>query len=141
MTPATFDVVAHPHPFHSDPVMATCAHGLTIADVMGNASHSANVTLDGYPVAREQWGRLRPKAGHTLHVIVYPQGGNAGKYIRMAALIALSIWAPYIAGYAQTGVWSTAAANAAAGWATATVMVLGSLAITPMVGHAREIAA
>lgn len=41
--------------------------------MLGNAvSHASVVTIDGYPVPRELWARVKPKAGKNIHVMLFP---------------------------------------------------------------------
>ena len=94
-----------------------------------HVSNTARVECGGYPVPREAWGRVRPKAGTTLHVVLYPQGGNGGKWVR-AILMIVVIWfawwaAPYLAGYG-------ASAGAVAAW-TAGLTIAGTMLVNTLV--------
>jgi len=133
-------LVARPHPFDSDTAFARVPAGQTLAQMLGpNASHSLSVAIGGYNVPSALWAMTRPKAGQTIHVTTFPQGGNAGKLVRMVAMIALMYFS---AGWAatMTGEYGVLA-GASASFVQAGIMLVGSLAITPMVGQAREIAA
>ena len=88
-----------------------------------------SVTIDGYPVPRELWGKVRPKAGRTIHVTVYPQGGNGGKWVRAILTIVVMYFAwwaaPYLAGYG-------ASAAAVGAWA-AGISIVGMMAINALI--------
>lgn len=105
------------------------------------ASHSLSVQIGGHDIPRALWANTRPKPGQIIHVVNYPQGGNAGKWARMVLMVVLMYFAPYLAGYMQGYAWGTAATGLAGAVLTAGVMAIGTLAITPMIGNAREIAA
>ena len=135
-------LVARPHPLDSDTAFARVPAGQTLAQMLGpDASHSLQVAIGGCDVPSALWGVTRPKAGQTIHVTNYPQGGNAGKWVRMVLLVVLMIYAPYLAGYAQGYAWGTAATGLYGAALTAGVMMVGTLAITPMVGKPLEVAA
>lgn len=120
----TFQVVLKPHPFHHETVTADVPAGSSIADALGQASHSAEVTLDGHHVPREMWGKIRPKAGHHLHVANYPQGGgNGSKWIRAVAMVVIA--------YFSYGVGSGAIGGLSGGYAAAAgaaISVVGTMA-------------
>jgi hypothetical protein len=121
-------VVAKPHPFDSDTVYCEFQAGQTIAEMLGaGVSNTANVTCGGYPVPREAWGRVRPKAGVTLHVTMYPQGGNAGKWVRLVAIVAIT----YFSGGAGAGL-AGALGGSATAWGAA-FMLVGTLAVNALI--------
>ncbi len=134
-------LVARPHPFDSDTAFARVPAGQTLAQMLGpDASHSLRVAIGGYDVPSALWGVTRPKAGQTIHVTNYPQGGNAGKWVRLVAIIGLT----YLSAGASSGMFATSGGMFAAGSTSAMmlsagIMVVGSLALTPMVGNALEI--
>lgn len=136
-------LVACPNPMQpAERVFTHVPAGQTIAEMIGaDASHSLSVELSGHNVPRELWGKVRPKSGQTLHAINYPQGGNAGKWVRAALVIIISYYAPYLAGYAQGAAWGTAATGLGGALLTAGIMAVGVLAVTPMIGQAREVRA
>lgn len=114
-------VVAKPHPFDCDTVYAQVQAGQTLAQMLGGGvSQTLSVTIDGYAVPRELWAKVKPKAGKTVHVIAYPQGGNAGKYLRIVAVLVIS--------YFTLGAGSAGAA-AWLGVSTTTLGVMGVMAI------------
>jgi hypothetical protein len=114
-------LVARRHPLDSDVVCCEFRAGLTIAEMLGRGvAATASVTCGGYPVPREAWARVRPKAGVTLHVVVYPQGGNGGKLLKLVAIVAIS--------YFTMGAGSTATA-AWLGVSTTTLGMIGMVAI------------
>lgn len=120
-------VVARPNVLDADTVYCHAATGQTIAQLLGGGvTHACEVTVGGHSVPRELWGRVRPKAGQTIHVTIYPQGGSAGKLVRTVLLVVLMIYAPYLAPYlGYTGV--------AAAAITAGVMIVGTLAINALI--------
>lgn len=135
-------LVARPHPFDSDTAFARVPAGQTLAQMLGpDASHSLSVAIGGHAVPSALWGVTRPKAGQTIHVTNYPQGGNGGKWARMVLMVVLMYFAPYLAGYAQGYAWGTAATGLYGAALTAGVMMVGTLAITPMVGQPLEVRA
>jgi predicted phage tail protein len=108
--------------------------------VGADASHSLTVAIDGHEIPRALWGMTKPKAGRTIHVTGYPQGGNAGKWVRIIALVVLTYFTAGIASGAYGTVLGVSSASGLAALG-AGLMLVGTLAITPMVGTAREIAA
>lgn len=121
MTDGSLTIVAKPNPMQGDSFYCIASPGQTVAQLMGeSAAYSMEVTIGGYPVPRELWGKVRPKAGQTLHVVVYPQGGNAGKWVKLVAVLVIS--------YFTLGAGSAAAA-AWLGVSTTTLGVIGLVAI------------
>lgn len=122
-------VVAKPQPFSADTVYAEVRAGQTIAQMLGpNVSRTASVTVGGYPVPRELWARVKPKPMSLVHVSIYPQGGNGGKWVRAVLLIALVVVTyGYAAPYAAAA-WGGSAAAWAAG-----MMIVGTLAINALI--------
>jgi hypothetical protein len=134
-------LVAKPNPLSSERVFTHVPAGQTLAEMIGsNASHSLSIQVGGREVPRELWVHTRPKPGQTIHATNYPQGGNAGKYVRVAALIALAYFSGGLS-TALTGTEYGVFAGASASFVQAGIMLVGSLALTPMIGHAREVAA
>lgn len=132
-------LVARPHPFDSDTAFAHVPAGQTLAQMLGpDASHSLSVAIGGHEVPSHLWAVIRPKAGQTIHVTNYPQGGNAGKWVRLVLIVILTYFTAGIASGAITMGGAITAGSAA--YVAASVMMVGMLAITPMVGNAREIA-
>lgn len=113
-------VVAKPHPFQ-EAVYAQVQAGQTIAQMLGDgASRTLGVAIDGCDVPRALWTAVRPKCGRMIHVTMYPQGGNAGKWIRIIAVVVIS--------YFTMGSGSAAAA----GWlgvGQGTLAAMGMVAI------------
>jgi hypothetical protein len=131
----TFHVVAKPHPFDCETVICQFRHGLTIAEALGeHASHSAQVILGGVEVPRELWSKVRPRIGMPVEVILYPQGGNGGKVLRIVAIVALM----YLTAGASAGLFATAGGMFAAGSTSAAVLaagisIVGSMAINALI--------
>src|SRR5579875_3637410 len=131
MTEGSLYIVAKPNPMDNERVICHAQPGQTIAEMIGtDASYSCEVTLGGYPVPRELWCKVKPKAGQTLHVVVYPQGGgNGGKWARaiLTVVVLYFAWwaAPYLAGYG-------ASAAAVGAWA-AGISIVGMMAINALI--------
>lgn len=128
-------------PIGNESHMAMFPHGMTIADAMGDdAAYSAEVRIDGQIVPRGMWSKIKPRPGVPVHVLCYPQGGNAGKWVRLVALAVLTY---FTAGVASGAYGSVLGVSSASGLAALGVgmMMVGQLAITPMIGQAYEVAA
>jgi hypothetical protein len=127
MADGSLTVVAQPNPMVPERVFCHIQAGKSIEQMLGEcASHACEVTVGGYPVSRDLWSKVRPKAGQIVHVTIYPQGGNGGKVLRTVALVVLSIYAPYLAPYlGYTGLGAAAI--------TAGVMIVGALAINALI--------
>jgi len=90
------------------------------------------VQHNGHYVPMHLWQRLIPRTGDQIVIHAIAQGGgDGGKTIAAVAMIALTLTAPYIAGYALTGTWATATGFAASALTTG-IIVGGGLLITPM---------
>ncbi|HWG11135.1 MAG TPA: hypothetical protein VN693_06515 [Rhodanobacteraceae bacterium] len=134
-------VIARPHPFGSETLCAFFPAGRTLAEILGAATYSCEARIGGKVVPRALWAKVKPKPGQFVHVRNFPQGGNGGKWLRLVLMVALIVVTYGVGAYA--GLASGAAGafgGSAAVWGAAFMMV-GTLAITPMVGAAREIAA
>lgn len=124
-------IVAKPHPFQSDRVQATARAGQTISQMLGDIALSARVSIGGYEVPRQLWDKVRPKAGQTLHVEVFPQGGDgdSGKWLRAVLMVVLIVAVVVFQQYyliPELGATWGAAAGAA-------LMFVGGLAINALV--------
>jgi hypothetical protein len=121
--------------------MATFPHGATIAEALGSdCAYSTEVRMGGCVIPRSAWQYVKPKPDVPVGVCLYPQGGNGGKWIRIVAMVVLA----YFSAGASSGMFATSGGMFAAGSTSAMmlsagIMVVGSLALTPMVGNAREI--
>lgn len=134
----TMAAVTNPmRPF--DRVLSAVSAGQSIADAVGaSASHSLSIEIGGVSLPRSLWSKVRPKAGQIVHAVNFPQGGNAGKWVRLVATVVLMYFT-----YGASG-WAAGAASAFGGSAAvwgAAIMMVGQLALTPMVGHALEVTA
>ncbi|HTM78928.1 MAG TPA: hypothetical protein VL133_15040 [Devosia sp.] len=138
-------LVARPHPFDSDTAFTRVPAGQTLAQMLGpDASHSLSVAIGGHDVPSKLWAAIRPKAGQTIHVTAYPQGGNAGKWVRLIAIIVISYFTFGAGGAAAAnGGWlagATGLSGASLAAAYAAIGLVGMMAVTPMIGDALEIA-
>jgi hypothetical protein len=130
MADGSLTVVAQTNPLVPERVYCQAQAGQTLAQIMGAAAaHSCEVTVGGHPVPRELWGKVRPKAGQTIHATIYPQGGGGGsKWVRALLTIVVIVASIYTAG--AVGAAYGAAWGAAAG---AAVSIVGTLAINALV--------
>lgn len=87
-------VVCKPNVFDRDSaVYAEVKQGLTIAQMLGDsASHAMSVTIGGDLVPRVLWAHVKPKAGTQINIVLYPQGGSAGKWLRIIAIVVISFF-------------------------------------------------
>ncbi|HEX7338738.1 MAG TPA: hypothetical protein VF271_02270 [Rhodanobacteraceae bacterium] len=111
-----FNVVAKRQPFDGETVFAQFQAGMTIAEALGDqVAHSASVVVGGHEIPRALWGKVRPKAGKSVEVILYPQGGgSASKWIRIVALVVITYFSAGVA----AGAWGTALTGTTAGVVT-----------------------
>lgn len=126
---SSITVIANPHPFTGDEtVYAECRAGQTLAQMLGpNVSNTAQVTVGGYPVPRELWAHVKPKPLSLVHVVLYPQGGNGGKWARAILLIVVAIVAWYASPYL-----AAAYGGSAAVWA-AGITIVGSMLVNALI--------
>ena len=104
-----------------DKVWAEAKAGQTIAEIVGpNAGYSVEVFIDGVKVPRHWWNRLRPKTGTQINVQIYPQGGTAGKILKLV-IIAVIAYFTFGAGAGAAAAWL--------GVGTTTLAVIGIVAI------------
>lgn len=90
--------------------------GQSLADALGpDCSDSVHVAVGGISVPRNRWHLTRPREGVTVNARVIPRGGEGGKILRTAALVALMIYAPEMAA------WLTAPGGVLAGVSTGLV--------------------
>lgn len=78
------NVTLAPHPFAAERICAQVTAGATVADmalqVSGGLRHEfLHAFLDGDYIPRENWGRIRPKAGTVLTFRAVPMGGGGSK--------------------------------------------------------------
>lgn len=124
-------LVAQPHPFDTRrAAYAQVQAGQTLLQMLGeSAAQACEVSVGGYAVPRAMWGRVRPKAGQTIHATVWPQGGGGGnKLLRTVLLVVVAVLSAYTGG--AVGAAYGSAYGAAAG---AAVAVVGSLAVNALV--------
>jgi len=128
----TFPMVAQPHPLRSDKVVAYMREGQTLREALGDrAAYSLEVEVGGIKVPEHMWDKVRPRAGVPVHVRVYPQGGNGGKWLRTILLVVVAIFAWEIAPYLTGEFGLLAGANTAA--VAAGLALVGQLAIRALI--------
>lgn len=113
-------LVARPHPLHGEAVYCQVKAGQTIARMLGEVSGYAVVSIGGYDVPRKLWAHVKPKAGQHIHITIAPQGGNAGKWVRIIAIAVISYFT-FGAGSAGAAAWL--------GVSTTTLGIIGMVAI------------
>jgi len=127
----TFPVVAKPHPLQNDAAVAYMREGQTLREVLGeNAAYSLKVEVGGIEVPERMWDKIRPRAGVPVHVTVYPQGGNGGKWLRTILLIVVAVLAVYTG---QLEVLQAEFGTAGAAAIGAAVGIVGSLLVNALV--------
>jgi len=122
-------VVAQPNVMNGEErVFAQFQAGQSLTEMLGEfASHACEVQIGGYPVPRTMWPKVKPRAGQYVHVVVFPQGGNGGKILRIAAIVALTVFA----GPLGAVVGQALGVGTAIG--TGIVMAVGTLAINALI--------
>lgn len=126
-------IVAKPHPFDCETVFAEAKAGMTIAEMLGEgASQTCSIAIDGQDVPQALWRSVRPKAGRTIHIVLYPQGGSSGKWIRLIAMVVLTYFTAGIASGAYGTVLGVSSASGLAALG-AGMMMVGMLAINALV--------
>lgn len=130
-------IVCKANPFDRDSlVRAEVQAGQTLLQMLGdNATHACAVTVGGYPVPRELWAKVKPKAGTYINVAVFPQGGNGGKWLRTILLVVVAVVAIWVTGGGAAGLLGSAFAAGTTGAALlgATIGIIGSLAINALI--------
>ena len=73
-------VTAVPHPFRTANEQRLVREGLTLQGILEEVQPDpilrqyAVIQIEGTPIPRENWGRVRPKAGKRVEVRVVPRG-------------------------------------------------------------------
>ncbi|HJP97426.1 MAG TPA: hypothetical protein VJ862_02580 [Rhodanobacteraceae bacterium] len=133
----TFPVIAKPHPLQSDTVVAYMREGQTLREALGdNTAYSLTVEVGGIEVPEHMWDRVRPRAGVPVHVRVYPQGGNGGKWLRTILLVVVMIAAVAVTYGAAAGLFGAgtlAAGSMSAALAGAAIGIVGSLVVNALI--------
>lgn len=124
-------LIARPHPLHGEPVYCQVRAGQTIARMLGEVSDHAIVSIGGHDVPRKLWAHVKPKAGQHIHITIAPQGGKAGKWVRIVALVALTFFTAGIASGAYLAGTATALGVSGATLA-AVVGLVGTMAINAL---------
>lgn len=88
-------VVLKPSPLRSETRDLAVRAGLTLAEILDTVlpdpivREHAYVEINGHPISRDLWPRVRPKEGATINIVVVPAGGGGG--LQLAAAIGLSL--------------------------------------------------
>ena len=90
-------VFTFPHPFRSERHHIESAAGLTVAEIAESAgtgeSRHMHAFLDGHYIARNNWARVKPKAGAVLAFRTTPMGGGGGGKNPLRAVLSLALMA------------------------------------------------
>jgi hypothetical protein len=105
------NVTLAPHPFAAERICAQIPAGATVADMAAQVSGGLRheflyAFLDGDYIPRENWTRIRPKAGTVLTFRAVPMGGGGSKNpLRTILSLALTAVMPQLGGRAAGRVW------------------------------------
>src|SRR5699024_11820593 len=73
---------AYRTPFDAEPVQCEFLHGCTIAQMLGpTVTQACSVRIGAHEVPRKLWAKVKPKPGQRVEIVIYPQGGDSGKWI------------------------------------------------------------
>lgn len=126
-------LVIRPHPFSQDHGIAYARAGLTVQQMLDGIMEGAEVAptvrieIGGREVPRQLWAKVRPKAGHAIHVTRMPAGGSGKKWLRTILMIVVMVVAWQV-GLQMAGTWGLTATQ----WSAAIYMV-GSLLVNALV--------
>ncbi len=138
-------LIACPHVFSTEKgrIDALRPAGGTVTDLLRSIGwtrehESVRVTIDGVLVHHAQWEHIVTRPGESVVVRAVPMGGgggggkDAGRLVAMIGILALAFAAPYLApvAWGLVGAWTGAAL-------TATISIVGSLAISALIPPAR----
>jgi sulfur carrier protein ThiS len=96
-------VAAAPHPFRVERQVLGLPAGLTLAEMLEAVQvdpllrRHAHISVNGYPIPRENWGRVRPKPGAEVTIRVVPQGGGQGGKSTLAIVLSIAVLAASVA--------------------------------------------
>lgn len=144
-------MVGRPKPFRLDRVDVAMPCGMTIAEMLTAAQLTEwsmlHVRVGEVLVPREQWERVRPKAGRLVTVSAAPLGGggngskNPLQSVLTIAVLAASIAAPYaLAAAGVGGLFTSAGALTLRGALLAAgVGIAGTLAVSALIPPPRPV--
>lgn len=109
------------HYLGGDEAIAYFPAGQTIAEALGeHCADTVIVRVGGHDVPRSLWRHVRPRPGIPVHAVIGLQGGNGGKYLKLAIVAVISYFT-FGAGAAGAAAWL--------GVGTTTLEVIGAVAI------------
>lgn len=131
------------HPFAPERTNARRRAGESVAEIVAACGIAPDVTpyvhafIDGHHIARENWARVRPRAGTTLTLRMVPMGGGGGKnplhtVLSLALVAASPVIAGAIAGALGVGAQAAFMGISAARLITAGVNIAGRLALNAL---------
>lgn len=129
-------VIARPHPFSLDVVWVKIPAGLSLREIVGDDALNCQIEIGGTVIEEVWWPRVRPKAGMTVIITRFPQGGNGGtgkmifRLIAFAALAALSYGIGHLGWLGSVGIHVSSAATAGI---AAAVGIGGSLLLAALI--------
>lgn len=107
LSEGAIDVFITPHPFSATRLHKKAQEGMTVEDIAkaqgAGLMPFMHVSLGGHDIARENWGKVRPKAGSVVSIRMAPMGGGGKDPLRTVLSIAI-----IAAGSALTGGLATA---------------------------------
>jgi hypothetical protein len=124
-------LVGKPHPLKTEVFHSTIREGMNISQILeGLDSNRLDIRLNGWRVPQDLWHLVKPKAGTTLEIVAYPQGGSKGGKLALQILGALAIVVLSVVSY---GVLSGPLGTTFAGIIAASISVLGNLALNALI--------
>lgn len=143
--PRTPSLIHLPHPLNpSGKVMSFAAFlpGETLgAYLERTGTHVADAPMhvwhNGRQVPADLWRRLIPKTGDQVMIRAKMEGGGGGgkvlRTVAMIAVVAASIFAPYLAPAGWGAIGATGALTTTGALISAGVMIAGTLMINPLI--------
>ncbi|HRI77034.1 MAG TPA: host specificity factor TipJ family phage tail protein [Alphaproteobacteria bacterium] len=133
----------HAHPFAPERTHARLPAGQTLDALVAACGIAPELRpylhafIDGHHIPRENWARLRPRAGTTLTLRMVPMGGGGGKnplrtVLSLALVVASPVIAGAIAGALGVGAQAAFMGISAARLITAGVNIAGRLALNAL---------
>ncbi len=131
------NVTLAPHPFAAERITAQLPAGASVAEIAATVSGGLRdeflqAWLDGDYIPRENWTRIRPKAGTVLTLRAVPMGGGGGKNpLRTILSLALTAVMPQLAA-GLLGAFGATAGSLAGKLLTTGLGIAGKLALNAL---------
>ena len=136
-------VIFHANPFANSVQQAVTVEGASIATLMADAALKLpldyrpylRVWINDQEIAREEWEKVRVRAGQTVYIRVVPAGDGAKDIFRFIAMVAIMVVAAVVAPYIAPALQSTLGLSASAALTVATglVTMVGFLALNALI--------